>query len=59
MARPKMKFKPEVAVELINELCRKIDDYEFCQSVLVKEPGIQYVAPYAAKEALAPLIEQY
>ena len=56
MARPKMKFEPEVAVELIRELGSKIDDYEFCCGVLVKEQDSRYPDSYEAKKALEPLI---
>lgn len=57
MARPKMKFEPEKAVELIREFGSKIDDYEFCSGVLVKEPDSHHPASHEAKKALEPLIE--
>ena len=58
MARPRMKFEPETAVELIHELRSKIDDYDFCEKVLVREgPDSRHPADYEAKKALAPLTE--
>lgn len=57
MARPKMKFKPEKAVELIREIGSKIDDYEFCSRALVKAPDSHHPESHDAKKALEPLIE--
>jgi hypothetical protein len=57
MARPKMKFGPAVAVELISDLRSKLDDYEFCKGILVKNPASPNFASYEAKAALMPLYE--
>jgi len=57
MARPKMKFAPGVAADLIHDLRSKIKDYEFCESVLVKEADTDYPAAYEARKSLALLYE--
>lgn len=58
MARPKMKFEPDTAIELIRELGSKINDYDFCDKVLVREgPDSRHSAVYEAKKALEPLTE--
>lgn len=54
MARPKTKSESEAAGEWIRELGSKLDDGEFCEKVLVKEPSSHYAASYDAKKAERP-----